>query len=124
METLFRTVEKLNKGDRWVTIAFDMLKPKDVFRMFESDGTPVKDENGNTDFIVASFPIACEPKGNFTINCKKHNFILYKLRVINMIFKFLRERRERKKEQIELLRSIAKSLKELEKTVSFSKDGH
>lgn len=68
--TVFRTVEKLSKKKTWVHIAFEKLKPKDTFRMFENDETPVKDKKGDTEFIASSIPISCKPEGNFMIDCE------------------------------------------------------
>ncbi|MFW6272997.1 MAG: hypothetical protein ACOC2U_04380 [bacterium] len=40
----------------WEDIEFVDLKDKDIFRMFEPDGLPVKDENGNVFFKAEGFP--------------------------------------------------------------------
>jgi len=40
-------------GEMWVEVAFGSLKKGDLFRMYESDGTPVRDR-GTDQFIATS----------------------------------------------------------------------
>lgn len=64
----YRTTEKMNNG-KWENIHFEKLKIGDKFRLFEGDGTIVKDKDGLTKFTVSSSPIQCKPAGNFIVNC-------------------------------------------------------
>lgn len=50
-----RTVERLVHG-KWVPVEFMDLKSGCTFRLFESDGTPVVDQKGKTEWIAASKP--------------------------------------------------------------------
>lgn len=44
----------------WKEINFEELKAGNIFRMFNSDGTPVKDRDGNKIFIAISEPFLTE----------------------------------------------------------------
>ncbi len=50
-----RYVEVLKHG-KWVPFNFMSMEVGDIFRMFEEDSTPVKDEKGNTEFKVKEKP--------------------------------------------------------------------
>lgn len=50
-----RTVE-VNRNGIWKEISFMELNKGDNFRMFESNGDPVIDKNGNTIFYSTSEP--------------------------------------------------------------------
>lgn len=54
-----RKVEVLRKG-KWVEVNFSDLHNGDTFRMFESTGEPVIDDEGNAKFIATSEPYEYE----------------------------------------------------------------
>ena len=43
-------------NDKWVGIEFEGIKAGDRFRLFESTGEPVVDENGKNEFIAKTDP--------------------------------------------------------------------
>ena len=45
---------KIFKDEKWIDIEFENLKTGDKFRLFESTGEEVKNENGNLEFIATS----------------------------------------------------------------------
>ena len=47
---------KLENGEGWEDVKLKELTKGDIFRMFEPDGSPVKDELGATEFITAGEP--------------------------------------------------------------------
>lgn len=51
----YRTAQVLI-NDKWIDIEFKNIKEGDKFRLFEPDGTIVKDNDGNTEFIATSNP--------------------------------------------------------------------
>lgn len=51
MATLSRTAQKLI-NDSWTDIAFEHLRPGDIYRMFESTGEPVVDNDENKSTTV------------------------------------------------------------------------
>lgn len=44
------------KNNKWIDIEFKNLKSGDKFRIFESDGSIVKDKNDNIEFVAISEP--------------------------------------------------------------------
>lgn len=48
-----RKVQKLNNGI-WEDIEFQNLKLGDTFRLFESDGEPVINDKGESEFVTIS----------------------------------------------------------------------
>lgn len=52
---------------QWVEADFGALEPGDVFRLVDSDGTPVSDSCGRTEFRVTSHPsVECEGNDSCT----------------------------------------------------------
>ncbi len=47
-------------GVSWEEIEFEHLKTGDMFRMFELDGAPVEDDEGNRIFVAVSEPFLTE----------------------------------------------------------------
>jgi hypothetical protein len=60
-----RRVQKQDPTLYWHDIEFKELKDGDIYRMFESTGEPVKDNNGETEFVADSD--AFEKDGVWTI---------------------------------------------------------
>ena len=58
-----RTAERLVKH-KWVPVKFMDLTSGCTFRLFEADGTPVTDKQGNAEFIAASKPSVDETGTN------------------------------------------------------------
>lgn len=54
MEDL-RKVEVLKDG-KWQEIEFKKIHKGDIFRLFESTGEPVMDNNGKTEFVAKNEP--------------------------------------------------------------------
>jgi hypothetical protein len=50
-----RKVEVLKNG-KWQSIEFKDICKGDIFRLFESTGEPVIDNNGKTEFVAKSEP--------------------------------------------------------------------
>ena len=65
--TNWRKIEK-KVNERWVLIHRENIRKGDKIRMFENDGTPVKDNDGNTEFNVKTDAKPCEPIGNFYVD--------------------------------------------------------
>lgn len=42
---------------RWSDITYEHLREGDVCRLFEKDGTPIKNAEGKTDFVVMADPM-------------------------------------------------------------------
>lgn len=63
-----RKTEILYK-EEWYRIPFDHVKSGDVFRLIESTGEFVVDENGKTEFIATSDPYQNE-EGIWTVKCE------------------------------------------------------
>lgn len=51
----FRKVEILKDGE-WNEANFESIRAGDIFRMFESTGETVMDNNGNTQFLAKTRP--------------------------------------------------------------------
>ena len=47
-----RKVEIMIAGVGWVPVSFADVSEGDHFRLFEEDGTPVEDNDGNTEFFA------------------------------------------------------------------------
>ncbi len=43
-------------GDKWIDIEFEEIRAGNRFRLFESTGEPVVDENGKSEFIAKTDP--------------------------------------------------------------------
>lgn len=53
---------EVQRPDGWTAVPFETIRIGDVFRMFESDGTPV---DGGAVFECVSDPVPCEPGENW-----------------------------------------------------------
>ena len=66
----WRTCQVFNR--EWVETEFGAVKKGDIFRLFESDGQPVKGNQGETEFIALKDAVPCEPEDNFSIEVVPH----------------------------------------------------
>lgn len=46
----------IEKDGKMTQVPFEELKPGDLFRLFETDGSPVTDKEGNVIFLATSAP--------------------------------------------------------------------
>lgn len=61
-----RKVE-IKDNDEWKEISFSELKKGDTFKMFESDGTPVKDLYNRTEFLATTNAYMSDEVKQYTI---------------------------------------------------------
>lgn len=62
----WRKCQVLKKG-KWINSDLEKVQKGDTFRLFEADGTPVKDNLGNDHYVASKDAIPCEPNGNFSV---------------------------------------------------------
>lgn len=69
-----RKVE-IKDDDKWKEISFSELKKGDIFRLFESDGTPVKDLYNRTEFLADTNAYMSDEVKQYTIEIDSEEVI-------------------------------------------------